>query len=73
MAKREQAGAMSERFFIRTTPDVRKRLLHLAIDLEGAVEKLAGVLLADALARATPESLKRYAPLIAKDKPPRDR
>lgn len=43
---------MTERFFIRSTPEVRKALLHLAIDLEASVEKLAGRLLAQAIERA---------------------
>jgi hypothetical protein len=64
MAKREQADDMTERFFIRTTPEARKLLLHLAIDLESGAEKLAGILLGDALekARRDPEAVRRMLP-----------
>jgi len=52
MAKKERTDNMSERFFIKATPDVKKALAHLAIDLDASVEKLAGFLLAHALERA---------------------
>jgi hypothetical protein len=38
-----------ERFFIRATADTKRRLAHLAIDLDTGTEKLAGILLAEYL------------------------
>lgn len=36
-----------ERFFIRASADTKRRLAHLAIDLDVGAEKLAGILLAE--------------------------
>lgn len=49
MPRKAQAGEGStlERFFVRATPDVKRRLAHLAIDLDESIEKLAGKLLAE--------------------------
>lgn len=52
MAKKERTDAMTARYFIRSTPETKKALQHLAIDLNAPLEKLAGRLLADAVDRA---------------------
>jgi hypothetical protein len=41
-----------KRIWIRVLPDTHKALLHLAIDLDEGVERLAGELLAEAIERA---------------------
>lgn len=42
-----------KRFFVQGTPDLHKQLQHLAIDLNTSAEKLAGILLSQAVERAS--------------------
>lgn len=44
-----------KRFFVQAPEDAHKRLQHLAIDRDTSAEKLAGMLLLDAIARAEAE------------------
>jgi hypothetical protein len=64
MSKAEGNKPVSKRFFVDSTVDVQKALMHLAIDLDTSSEKLAGYILADvvARARANPEALRRLLP-----------
>lgn len=47
-----------KRFFIQSTADIHKRLQHLAIDRETSAEKLAGEMVAEAVARAEADAKK---------------
>lgn len=44
-----------KRIWIRVKPETHKALLHLAIDLDEGVERLAGELLVEAIERAQAE------------------
>jgi hypothetical protein len=53
-----------KRFWIRGTDATRKALAHLAIDLDTSAEKLAGYILADAVAKAggNADALRKVMP-----------
>jgi hypothetical protein len=64
MAKGKGGEPVFKRFWIRGSEETRKALAHLAIDVDTSAEKLAGILLADAIARVhkDPEALRRLMP-----------
>lgn len=64
MAKRESAKPVLIRFPVKATEDVLRRVRHLAVDLNTSAEKLAGMLLTDAIKRAEhdPDSLRDVVP-----------
>jgi len=51
--KRDDMGL--KRIWVRVAPETHKALLHLAIDLDEGVERLAGQLLAESIERARSE------------------
>jgi hypothetical protein len=55
MGKRERDNVERKRIWVRVPPATHKALLHLAIDLDEAVERLAGDLLGEAIERARGE------------------
>lgn len=53
MAKEKAREAVNEkRMWVRITKDAHKDLVHLSVDLEEGVERLAGQLLTEAVRRA---------------------
>jgi predicted transcriptional regulator len=55
MSERKAATVKPERFFVQASPEVRKALQHLAIDMDMSAEKLGGMLLRDAVSRKQAE------------------
>lgn len=51
-----------KRIWVRVLPDTHKALLHLAIDLDEGVERLAGRLLAEAIDRTRADLAKPPQP-----------